>query len=135
MPLELRTTMRIAREPRRESIALSAGTSTAPAPAERCAKEVTFETKSDYKPRLGHVPDDLVQRRAATTHRHGPADGLQPTGSGEPSLIPVGAAIANAFFDATRRSYPRVTDDSWARPRDADGGRCEVAKTVHFERD
>jgi CO/xanthine dehydrogenase Mo-binding subunit len=26
---------------------------------------------------------------------------LQPTGSGEPSLIPVAAAIANAFFDAT----------------------------------
>jgi CO/xanthine dehydrogenase Mo-binding subunit len=26
---------------------------------------------------------------------------VQPTGSGEPSLIPVGAAIANAFFDAT----------------------------------
>jgi CO/xanthine dehydrogenase Mo-binding subunit len=26
---------------------------------------------------------------------------LQPTGSGEPAIVPVGAAIANAFFDAT----------------------------------
>ena len=28
-------------------------------------------------------------------------DGLAPQGGGEPALVPVGAAIANAVFDAT----------------------------------
>jgi nicotinate dehydrogenase subunit B len=64
-------------------------------------EEVTFDTKRITSLDWVTYPTirfkDAPRPHVVTVQR----TDLQPTGSGEPSLIPVGAAIANAFFDAT----------------------------------
>jgi CO/xanthine dehydrogenase Mo-binding subunit len=64
-------------------------------------EEVRFDTKRVTSLDWVGYPSirfkDAPRTHVATIQR----TDLQPSGSGEPTLVPVGAAIANAFFDAT----------------------------------
>ena len=75
----------------------------------RAVRSGRVRQEGRHEHRLGHLSDGPVQGRP-DDHIHGltrtdvpdPAGaGSRTTGSGEPAMSPVPAAIANAFFDAT----------------------------------